>query len=202
MFGIGAVALIACSATSSLATDRPKLTQEDQIEIYGIVVARLTAQDDTYDGQLHPTKVFIARDLQSDCPVQEPFDLLTAFEKRQAASEPEPERPPPLPPCAPHSMGRLEPAIELGLAAGFSTRKIAFRFVDSGKRMRFNKSTGEIIGGGVLITLSEIAAESPEVVATNGYVYIAGLASGQTRYEFTRVKGHWRFKRKIDGWVS
>ena len=181
-FRTAAIALVtafAWLASSAIASDTPALTEADAAEIYAGVVSRLIGQDDTFDGNLHPAKVFIQRELQGDCPV-----------------------PAPRAGCARRTAGRIAPGLEARLAAALAGRHADIRFVDSRKALQFDPRTGEIRGGGVLVTLSELVTAKPGEIETNGEIYIANEGAGQMRYEFAHAGAHWSLASARSGWIS
>ncbi len=197
------IAAVCCALSQAFAADAPPLSDAEKAEIYGAVVTQLITRDDTFDGHLHPHRIFIERQLGNDCPYPEPVDWREYERKRDAGkvlpplSLPEPPRQ-----CSRKAVGKIAPAIEAALRVALADSHVAIVFVDGTKDLRFVKRTGEIVGGGVSIKLNEIAGAAGGKVATNGSIYIARLAAGESRYEFAREGEHWILKRTLAGMVT
>jgi hypothetical protein len=176
------------------ATASERLPDNEAAEIYSIVVRRLISEDDTYGGTLHPNKIYISRKLVADCPYSEPID--------RSPSTVQEKLPLPAPICTYKSIGVMDSDIEHALLTALAKKGGTFNFINNRDGLQFKKSAGDIVGGGVLITLGEIVLTSPINAATNGSIFIASEAAGESRYEFKKTGGHWTLVRRLAGWIS
>jgi hypothetical protein len=186
--------LVALSLAIQTANASDRLPDNEAAEIYSIVLRRLISEDDIYGGTLHPKKVYISRKLGADCPYSGPIDRSSGTVQEKL--------PLPAPICTYKSIGVMDPGIERALVIALANQRGTFNFINNRDGLQFQKNAGDIVGGGVLITLSEIVLTSSTNAATNGNIFIASEAAGESRYEFKRISGHWTLVRRLAGWVS
>jgi len=198
LFGAACIALaIAALAHEAILAPPPpaapaELGDAERAQIYAVVVDRLTTQDDTFGGSLHPTRVVIDRTLRPDCPYRDPAEPVNRWHV------PRPQSPRF---CPGQPTGRLAASVEAALAASPPSHA-ALSFVDDARQLHADPQTGKIDGGGVLLTLHAIVSPEPGVVATDGEIHIANEAAGGQRYLFRRRDGHWTLVRTVPGWIS
>lgn len=96
----------------------------------------------------------------------------------------------------------LSVALERSLRDSLQSANRSISFVSSRNDLKYENKSGEIVGGGVLISLDDIVRTDSDTVATNGMISIANEAAGETRYEFSKINGHWILKASNQLWIS
>jgi hypothetical protein len=98
--------------------------------------------------------------------------------------------------------GELSVALERALLDSLHTANRSISFVDGRKDLRYEKDSGAIVGGGVLIALDEIIRTESNKVETNGSIFVASEAAGETSYLFVKVNARWTLKASNRLWIS
>jgi hypothetical protein len=167
---------------SNSAFPSVSLADDETAEIYAAVVNRLVTGDDTYGGKLKPYRLYISREILADCVFPDPV--------------PDSDK------CPTQVAGTMPRAIEHQLSRLLATSRRKVVFVRNLTSLRRMKNSGKIVGGGVLISLSEIVQGTPDTVTLHGTIYIAYLAAGGTGYQFKKKNGHWVLTHSRMGWIS
>lgn len=144
--------------------DEVALPEQQQIDIYAAAVRQLYTVDDTYGGTLQPPTVYLIRTTEN---VGGDPDL--------DAGDP----------------ARIPEAVQSGVSAALSDLPTTIRWVDSRQDVELDPETGEVVGGGVIITLGNILPESETEALVPASIYIANLAAGGQTYIVEQQDGTW-----------
>ena len=169
------------------------LGHAEQAEIYVTVATRLVTQDDTSGSSPQPTRIVISRALLPDCPYGDEEDRLQRWRSSRHPARHD---------CRRASAGTLSAPVQAALAAALARPGTTPTFVDDGFRVPRDPVTGQIEGGGVLLTLHAIVMPEAGTLAADGTIYIANEAAAGKRYLFRRFDGHWALARTVPGWLS
>lgn len=171
----------ACFLSLLLATfcaGAASLSQEETAEIYCAMVTRLLRVSDAPASRFPHRKVYITREVYSDCP----YPISS-------------------PKCRTIVAGRIDKSIENLLSARLRAAKLQVYFVDQDSVAR-HKGSGELIDGGVLISLDEVVSTGDDRAAANAVRDSGVLNAEGNRYEFRRQDGHWVLSKITPRWVS
>ena len=145
-------------------TVAPDLDAQDQIAIYAAAVRQLYTVDDTFGGTLQPPVLYIVattEDVSGDPDLD--------------AGDPTP----------------IPAAVQSGVSAALADLPTTIRWVDSREEVDLDPETGEVVGGGAIVTLGNILPESETRALVPAGIYIANLAAGGQTYVVEQQDGTW-----------
>ncbi len=93
--------------------------------------------------------------------------------------------------CTHRVVGTMSSSLEQAISTLLGSEKRVIKFIKNDRDLGRAKMTGEIIGGGVLVSLGEITQNDEASMSLTGFVYAAGLAAGETRFTFQKVNSQW-----------
>lgn len=173
-----AVAMTLVAVLASCKTDGPTsvLKTEDESAIYAAVIRQLATVDDTFGGNLNPTKLYIIRntDDKAGNPSGQQSDSTLISQTIQ---------------------GKIT-----GLLRDLPTEIV---WIDEFQNAEFEKGTGTVKGNGAIITLGNIYPQEDGSVQVAGSIYVANLAAGGTTYVLEKRNGVWGITGRTGvSWMS
>ncbi|MGA9852320.1 MAG: hypothetical protein WBR15_05255 [Gammaproteobacteria bacterium] len=178
------------------------LPTQDQAAIYSLVLFRLIGPDDTYNGRLHPKKIYISEMLFAPAPAKVILSFYDALEKKPPFPPPPP--PPPLPSAEIFGGGDvslipndvknlLKKAIRargLNLSWANTEHSAPIKPVECGNE-----------GGPLVISFSTLQEPSQGTTFVQGRLH-CGPLSATSYYELVKIAGSWQVKRVMNGPMS
>lgn len=161
--GISILVLV-LSLLIACSVEAPATSAVDEAAIYSAVIRQLYGPDDTFGGTLHPPVVYLVG--RTDDGVGDPDS---------ERAEPE----------------ILAESLRSEIVLTLADLPAEFIWVDHRQDVALDPSNGEVVGGGVILTLGNIHRQEGGAVRVSGSVYIANLAAGGQTYIVERVDGAW-----------
>jgi hypothetical protein len=134
-----------------------------QSQIYAQAFERIISIDDTYGGQLSPTKIYLLRKV-----VNFPDALFDGYSDLNEV---------------------LSADVISVLEETASTLGVALYVVASEADLQYN-DLGEVEGGGVVVVFGQLRT-NVIFAEVSAVIHVAAMATGGTRYSFVRYLGNW-----------
>lgn len=162
-------------AGCGLGADEAPATEEEAAAIYAAVIRQIYTEDDTFGGTLQPPTLYVVT--ETDDTVGDPDT---------EALEP----------------ATISPAVQAAVETRLADLNTELAWVASQQEVSLDPQTGEVEGGGGIITLGNLHREGDtfEVPAS---IYVAGLAAGGQTYVLEMVDGAWTVTGNTGAqWIS
>lgn len=145
-------------------TDSPTLSAAEETANYSAVVRQLVTVDDTFGGTLQPSLIYI---------ISETNDQI---------GDPDIEQ---LPPQI------IAVEMQNEISATLSDLPGEIIWIEGRENVEISRNTGEVVGGGIIVTLGNIHHQEDGTLLISGSIYIANLAAGGQTYVLEQVDGQW-----------
>ena len=139
------------------------LNTDDEIAIYAAVVRQVTGPDDTFGGEREKPIIYIYEETSD-----------TAGDPSQPQAEPR----------------ELPADVREGISAALSDLPSEIRWIESLEQVEMNEM-GQIVDGGVIVTLGNIHPQAGGEIQVAGSIYIANLAAGGATYLLEKQESIW-----------
>jgi hypothetical protein len=209
-------AILIFLAAAPMLCEAADLSAQSEAQMYAIVIQRLLGPDDTYESPMPPEKVYIDKYLRATLSPTDMKKYIAFFDRinevRNLPPKAIPQNPPPPPPPFPtghgYPGGKLPPPLVMPRSTEAALRILLklpmydiHWLVNGRKTLRFNKPCGDIHGGGVLITLSQIGFINDQAYI-EGDIFVASSVAGTTWYLFDKKGNDWELVKVIMGPIA
>lgn len=148
-------------------------TQNEDAQIYAIVLNQLINEDDTFGGNLNPKVIYLREDLKD-------FSFST---KKKVIRVP------------------LSEIVKSAISAEIKSAKLNFKWLRENEDISFDNG-GDTENASVLIGFSNIRYLDSKTVEVEGSIYFGPEAAGGTLYTFKKMEGAWKLIKSEATWVS